>query len=164
MRYLSISLNNFQFPSSTFYSFQSIALPPPWLNLFLGIVGFFFFLAALHLHCCVHVFSSCSERGLLLVVVHGLLIAVASLVAEHRLQECGLHQLQHVGSVVVACRLSSCGSWALECRLSSCGPQAQLLLSMCDLPELGIKPVSFVLAGGFFTTVPPGKSHRYCIF
>ena len=29
--------------------------------------------------------SSCSERGLLFIVVRGLLIAVASLVAEHRL-------------------------------------------------------------------------------
>ena len=47
--------------------------------------GFFFFLAVLGLHCCVWAFSSCSERGLLLVAVHGLLIAVASLVAEHRL-------------------------------------------------------------------------------
>ena len=28
-------------------------------------------------------FSSCGERGLLFVAVHGLLIAVASLVAEH---------------------------------------------------------------------------------
>ena len=30
-------------------------------------------------------FASCSERVLLFVVVHGLLTAVASLVAEHRL-------------------------------------------------------------------------------
>ena len=30
-------------------------------------------------------FSSCGERGLLFIVVHRLLIAVASLVAEHRL-------------------------------------------------------------------------------
>ena len=30
-------------------------------------------------------FSSCSERGLLFVAVHGLLIVVASLVAEHGL-------------------------------------------------------------------------------
>ena len=30
-------------------------------------------------------FSSCGERGLLFVVVHGLLTAVASLVAEHGL-------------------------------------------------------------------------------
>ena len=45
---------------------------------------FFFFLAALGLHCCALAFSSCGERGLLFVAVHGLLIAVASLVAEHR--------------------------------------------------------------------------------
>ena len=43
------------------------------------------FLAALGLHCFVRAFSSCGERGLLFVVVHGLLIAVASLVAEHGL-------------------------------------------------------------------------------
>ena len=30
-------------------------------------------------------FSSCGEQGLLFLVVHGLLIAVTSLVAEHRL-------------------------------------------------------------------------------
>ena len=46
---------------------------------------FILFLAALGLRCCVRAFSSCGERGLLFVVVHGLLIAVASLVAEHRL-------------------------------------------------------------------------------
>ena len=43
------------------------------------------FLAALGLRCCARAFSSCSERGLLFVAVHGLLIAVASLVVEHRL-------------------------------------------------------------------------------
>ena len=43
------------------------------------------FLAALGLRCCVWAFSSCGEWGLLLVVVRGLLIAVASLVAEHGL-------------------------------------------------------------------------------
>ena len=35
-------------------------------------------------------FSSCGEQGLLFVAVHGLLIAVASLVAEHGLQTCRL--------------------------------------------------------------------------
>ena len=45
----------------------------------------FFFLAALGLRCCVWAFSSCSKRGLLFSVVRGLLIAVASLVAEHGL-------------------------------------------------------------------------------
>ena len=44
------------------------------------------FLAALGLCCCARAFSSCSKQGLPFVVVHGLLIAVASLVAEHRLQ------------------------------------------------------------------------------
>ena len=48
-------------------------------------IPFFFFLAALGLCCCVQAFSSCSEPGLLFVAVHGFLIAVASLVAEHRL-------------------------------------------------------------------------------
>ena len=60
-------------------------------------------------------------------------------------------------SVVVSCRLSSCGSLALEHRLSNCGAWAQLLHSMWDLPRPGIEPVSPALAGGFSTTVSPGK-------
>ena len=54
--------------------------------------SFFFFnkfiyliLAVLGLRCCVQAFSSCGERGLLFLVVCGLLIAVASLTAEHGL-------------------------------------------------------------------------------
>ena len=43
------------------------------------------FLAALGLRCCARAFSSCGERGLLLVAVRRLLMAVASLVAEHGL-------------------------------------------------------------------------------
>ena len=43
------------------------------------------FLAALGLRCCTWAFSSCGEQRLLLLAVHGLLIAVASLVAEHGL-------------------------------------------------------------------------------
>ena len=52
-----------------------------------GSSFFFFnlFLAVLGLCCCSRAFSSCSEQGLLFVAVRGLLIAVASLVAEHRL-------------------------------------------------------------------------------
>ena len=46
---------------------------------------FYFFLAALGLRCCTQAFSSCGEQGLLCVVVHGLLTAVASLVSEHGL-------------------------------------------------------------------------------
>ena len=48
-------------------------------------MSFFFkkiylFLATLGLRCCAQAFSSCGEQGLLFVAVHGLLIAVASLV------------------------------------------------------------------------------------
>ena len=44
----------------------------------------------LGLRCCVQAFSSGCEWGLLLVLVHGLLTAVTSLVAEHGLEACGL--------------------------------------------------------------------------
>ena len=49
------------------------------------ILLIYLFLAVLGLHSCTQAFSSCSERGLLFVAVRRLLIAVASLVAEHRL-------------------------------------------------------------------------------
>ena len=52
------------------------------INLF---ILFVLFLAALGLRCCVRASSSCSKRGLLFVVVRRLLIAVVSLLAEHRL-------------------------------------------------------------------------------
>ena len=67
----STSLNNF------FFFFPQNFLSP----------GIFFFLclAGLGLHCCAQAFSSCGEQGLLFVAVHGLLIAVASLVVEHGL-------------------------------------------------------------------------------
>ena len=45
----------------------------------------YLFLPALGLRCCVRAFSSCGERGQLLVVAHRLLIVVASLVAEYGL-------------------------------------------------------------------------------
>ena len=54
----------------------------PFFNINLFI---YLFLAALGLRCCVWAFSSCSEWGLLFIAVHGLLTAVASLVAEHGL-------------------------------------------------------------------------------
>ena len=48
-------------------------------------IFYLLFLAVLGLCCCVWAFSSCGERGLLFVAVRWLLIAVASLVAEHGL-------------------------------------------------------------------------------
>ena len=61
-----------------------------FLFLFSYITIFFFFfkeiyLSVLGLRCCTRAFSSCGGRGLLFVVVHGPLIVVASLVAEHGL-------------------------------------------------------------------------------
>ena len=50
-------------------------------NLFILI--YLLFLAVLGLRCCARAFSSCGERGLLFIAVRGLLIALASLVAEH---------------------------------------------------------------------------------
>ena len=58
---------------------------------------------------------------------------------------------------------SGCGTGALEgAGFSSCGARAYLICSIRDLPGPGIEPVSPALAGGFLTTVPPGKSlwHR----
>ena len=65
---------------------------------------FYLSLAALGLCCCVWAFSSCGERGLLFIVVHGLLTAVAS--------RCRARALGAQASVVAACELSSCSAWA----------------------------------------------------
>ena len=60
------------------------------LSLLLFKMCFYLFLATLGLRCFVSAFSGFSERGLLFTSVHRLLIAVASLVAEHRLWSAGL--------------------------------------------------------------------------
>ena len=124
-------------------------------------------LAALGLHCCARAFSSCGERGLLFVAVHGLLTAEASLVVEHGLQARGLQQLWHAGSVVVARGLQSAVVVARGLQhlwrtgFSSCGTRAQLLRGMWDLPGPGLEPVSPELAGRFLTTASPGKSPEF---
>ena len=50
----------------------------------------YLFLVALNLHCCLHAFSSGGKRELVFIEVGGLLIEVASLVAERRLWATGL--------------------------------------------------------------------------
>ena len=75
---------------------------------------------------------------------------------------CGA-QASHCGGFSCGARAlgawpSSCGLWALLHRLSSCGARAYLLCGMWNHPGPGLKPVSPALAGGFLTTVPPGKS------
>ena len=87
-------------------------------------------MAVLGLRFWVRAFSSCGKWGPLFIMVRGPLTITASLVAEHRLQ---------------------------MRRLSSCGLCAQPLHGMWYLPRPGLEPVSPALAGGFSTTVPPGK-------
>ena len=58
---------------------------PSFYFFFLNVFYLFLFLAVLGLHCCRRAFSSCDGRRLLFVAVRGLLIVVASLVAEHGL-------------------------------------------------------------------------------
>ena len=99
-----------------------------FLILFLFIYLFIFGCVGLRL--CARAFSSCSERGALLIPVRGPLTIAASPAAEHRLQ---------------------------TRRLSSCGSRAQLLRGTWDLPRPGLEPVSPALAGRFSTTAPPGK-------
>ena len=73
------------------------------MSLFLHLFFFFnkfiyfiyLFLTVLGLRCCTGAFSSCGERGLLFVAVHGLLVAVASLF-------CGAQALGAQASVVLA--------------------------------------------------------------
>ena len=72
--------------SDAYFSYHSIYLSKVcFLTGFIFKIFNFLFLAGLSFRGCVWAFSSCGERGLLFVAVHGLLIAVASLVAEHGL-------------------------------------------------------------------------------
>ena len=89
-------------------------------------------MAVLGLCCCAQAFSSCNEQGTLFVVVHQLFIVVASRAVEHKPPR--------------------------PTGFRSGGAQALLSRGMWDLPRPGIKHVSPALAGGFFTTGPPGKS------
>ena len=105
-------------------------------------VSFFFFffliylfLAALGLCCCMQSFSSCGERGLLFVVVRGLLTVVASL------------SFWRTGS-----RCTGFSSW---------GARAQLPHGMWDRSRSGLEPVSPALGGRFSATAPPGKPCVY---
>ena len=113
-----------------------------FFNLFiLGCVGF----------CCCAGFSwVVVSRGSSLVAVCGLLMAVTSLVAEHRLRAHRLQQLWHVSSIVVAPGLQSADSIAVAHGLScpvACG----------IFPDQLMETLSPALAGGCFTTEPPGK-------
>ena len=92
-----------------------------FILIFLKFIFIYLFLAALGLHCCAWAFSSRGERRLLFIVVCGLLIAVASLVAEHGLQVSGLQQVWLADSRAQAQQLWHTGLVALQqliCSLS----------------------------------------------
>ena len=78
---------------------------------------FFFLIIVIYLFLTVLGLHYCSKQGLLSIVIHRLLNALASLAAEHGLEGAR-------ASVVATPVLSSCGSWAPEHRLSSCGAWA----------------------------------------
>ena len=89
--------------------------------------SFFFFLVGRVFCCACGLSLVVAGRGCSLLQ---LLLAVASLVAEHRLQSAW-------ASVVAVLRLHRCGVWA------------QLLPGMWNLPGPGIKPMSPALTSGF---------------
>ena len=105
-------------------------------------------LAPLGLQCRMGLYLVAASGGYSLAAVCGLLVVIASLC--NGFSCCRAQALGCAG-------FSSWSSRALEHRHSSCA-QSKLLQGMWDLPRSGIEPVSPALAGGFFTTVPPGKS------
>ena len=127
---------------SRIISFNQLSKKVSHLYFFFNFIYLFLLFAVLGLSCCSLAFSSLASRGYSLVAVHGLLIAVASLAAEHRFQ--GLD-------------FSSCGSQALEHRLSSCGARDQLLSACGIFLDQGWNLLSLALVGRFFTTEPLGK-------
>ena len=102
----------------------------------------FNFLAVLGLCCCARAFSSCAEWGSSLVEVHGLLIVVASLVAEHGLWAHWLQKQQLAGSgvgpTVVArglCCSTACGIF-LDQGLIHVPCIGRWLLILCTIKEV----------------------------
>ena len=72
-------------PGKPIIIFYNVTMQPYILFSFFKFIYLFLILAVLGLRCCMRGFSGCGEQGLLFVAVCGLLIAVASLVAEHGL-------------------------------------------------------------------------------
>ena len=107
-------------------------------------------MVALGLGWCVWAFSGCGEHGPLFTVVQWLLIAVASLVAEHRAPGHTGFSSCSTDSVVAALGLESTASIVLAHGLSC--------FKACGIfPDQGSNPCLSALAGRFFATEPPGK-------
>ena len=114
----------------------------------------YLFLAMLGLHCCVGIFYSCKEQGML---------SRGGAWAFH----CGDYTCY--GAQALGCTgFSSCGTWHQQLWLPSSRAQAQQLWStgllVCSTwcpSESGVKLVSPLLAGRLFTTEPPGKPYTF---
>ena len=121
-------------------------------------------MAAPGLHCCAWASSCCSEQGLL--------FSCAACTSHFGGFSCCRVQALHTGASVLPARgvsssFSSSGSWALGRGLSRCGAWAQSLRGMWNLPRPGTELMSPTLAGGFLSSVPPGKSCKSfltCLF
>ena len=113
-------------------------------------------MVALGLACCVWAFSGCGEQGPLFTVVQWLLVAVASLVAEHRLQGMQASGIAARGLGSCSPGLKSAGSVALAHGLScseACG----------IFPEQGSNPRPLRLLPSQADSLPPshhGSLHR----
>ena len=121
-----------------------------------------FYLCFFHNYLLLVLLGLCCCMDFSLVVVsgdcsHGLLIAAASLVAEHRLWVVP-------ASVAAAHGLSTCGSWVLEHWLNSCVQELSGSAACGNLPGSGIEPVSPALVGGLFTTEPPGEAFSLLLY
>ena len=111
-----------------------------WCVLFVCLLIYLFlFLAVLGLRCCAGFSLAVVSGACSRIVVHRLLIAVPSLVGEHRLWGAW-------ASVVVVHRLQSCGIWT------------ELLQGMWNPPRPHIRPLFSALAGRLLSIEPPGKS------
>ena len=117
-----------------------------WKDTYFLNIYLFQFLAVVDLHCYTQAFSSYDEQGLLFV-------AVCTGFSLQCLFSCGgAWALGCVASVVAAARLQSTGSVVAVHGLS-CLP-----CGMIPHSRPGIKPVTPLLASGFFTPESPGKS------
>ena len=94
----------FQFScGQCFHTDQAVELVSAMKTLTFEIVLIYLFLAALGLHRYTQVSSSCDRQGSSLAVAHRLLTAVASPVAEHRVESEGSAVVAHGLRCPVAC-------------------------------------------------------------
>ena len=114
-----------------------------WRCLFIHLL-----MAVLGLCCCTGFSLVSASGGYSPVALQELLTAAAPLVC------CTGSKAQ--ASAAAAHGLSGCRSRALKLRLNSCGAWAHLL-SVWDSSRSGTELMSPALAGGLFTTEPPGN-------